>query len=94
MIVTEARFVVRLISADALAQYMKHRDHTVRSLALAVGGDHLRSTIGHLRSGRRRTCQPELARRIERALDAPRGSLFVPSVSRVAREVGPAAKAS
>ena len=94
MIVTEAKFVVRLISPDALAQYMKHRDHTVRSLALACGGEHLRSTIGHLRSGRRRACQPDLARRIERALDAPRGSLFVPSVSRVSREVAPIARAS
>lgn len=87
MIRIEGRFEVKLISADALAQYMKSRDFTVRSLADAVGGPKLRSTIGHLRSGERSTCDPDLARRIERVLNAPRGSLFMPSVSRVSREV-------
>lgn len=85
MIRIEGRFEVKLISSQALAQYMKHRGFTVRSLAELVGAN--RSTIGHLRSGKRSTCDPAIARRIERFLDAPAGSLFVPSVSRVAREV-------
>ena len=89
MIRIEGRFEVRVISHLAFAQYMKHRGYTVRTLADAVGGPQLRSTIGHLRSGKRSTCDPDLARRIERALDAPRDSLFVPLVSRVAREVPP-----
>lgn len=88
MIQIEGRFEVRLISHLALAQYMKFRDETVRSLADQCGGPKLRSTIGHLRSGRRRTCSPELAKRVEKVLQAPPGSLFVPHVSRVAREVG------
>lgn len=85
----EGRFEVRLISNQALAQYMKFRGYTVRSLADALGNPSLRPTIGHLRSGKRKTCDPSLAKRIERVLDAPTGSLFVPAVSRVAREVGP-----
>lgn len=87
MIRIEGRFEVRVISHQAFAQYMKHRGYTVRTMADALGGPHLRSTIGHLRSGKRSTCDPELARRIEKVLDAPRDSLFVPLVSRVAREV-------
>lgn len=86
MIQIEGRFEVKLISPDALAQYMRYRNHTVRSLAEVTGGH--RSTIGHLRSGKRTTCSPDLAKRIERALDAPHGSLFVPRISRVARETG------
>jgi hypothetical protein len=77
------RFWVKLISAQAFAQYMQHRDFTVRSLAHRVGCSP--ALVGHLRSGQRNTCKPETARAIERALDAPAGSLFVPQVSRVAR---------
>lgn len=80
----EGRFEVRLISSDALAQYMRFRGFTVRSLAQRVGCS--RSTIGHLRTGERRVCKPDLARAIERALDAPAGSLFVPRLLRVARK--------
>jgi hypothetical protein len=94
MIRIEGRFEVRVISSQAFAQYMKHRGFSVRSLADALGGPHLRSTIGHLRSGKRPTCDPDLARRIEKILDAPKDSLFVPIVSRVAREVAPLGKAS
>lgn len=85
MIRIEARFEVKLISSGALAQYMKHRGFTVRTLAERVGCSH--SVVGHLRSGKRRTCHPDTAKAIERALDAPAGSLFVPGVSHVAREV-------
>lgn len=92
MIRIEGRFEVRVISHLAFAQYMKHRGFTVRSLAAALGGDQYRSTIGHLRSGKRSTCDPDLARRIEKVLDAPRDSLFVPLVSRVSREVAPLPK--
>lgn len=80
----EVRFDVELISAAALAQYMTHRGETVRSLATKVGCKP--ATIGHLRSGHRRTTRPEWARAIERCLDAPRGSLFVAKVSTVSRD--------
>lgn len=94
MIRIEGRFELKLISADALASYMKTRGFTVRSLADACGGPRNRSTIGHLRSGKRDQCDPELAHKIEKVLNAPRNSLFLPSVSRVAREVAPVRKVS
>lgn len=87
MIRIEGRFGVKLISAAALAQYMRYRGFTVRTLAERVGCSH--SVVGHLRSGKRKTCHHETATAIEDALDAPRGSLFIANVSHVAREVAP-----
>lgn len=92
MVIIEGRFDVRLISSTALAQYMTFRGHSVRSLAIAAKCN--RSTVGHLRSGKRKTCSPKAARRIEEALQAPPGSLFVAEVSRVSREVAPVRRAS
>ena len=68
---------MRLISADALGSYMEFRGFTNRSLAVACGSERYRSTIGHLRSGKRTTCGPEIARKIEKALQAPPNSLFL-----------------
>jgi transcriptional regulator with XRE-family HTH domain len=79
----DGRFWVKLISSQALAQYMKYRDVTVRELAAKVGC--APAVIGHLRSGRRNACKPETAKLIEKYLDAPKGSLFVPQVSPVFR---------
>jgi DNA-binding Xre family transcriptional regulator len=78
---------VKLISSPALAQYMAHRGFTVRSLADRVGCSP--ALIGHLRSGKRDTCKPDTAKAIERCLDAPAGSLFVPRVSRVSQDSVP-----
>jgi transcriptional regulator with XRE-family HTH domain len=75
------RFEVRLISHEALAQYMSFRGFTVRSLARRIGTSP--ALVGHLRSGKRNTCSIEVAKAIESTLDAPRGSLFVPRVSHV-----------
>lgn len=75
-------FELKLISARALAQYMKYRGFTVRTLADRVGCSP--ATIGHLRSGARDHCRDAWAKKIEEVLDAPRGSLFIPKVSRVA----------
>ena len=86
MLIIEGRFDVRLISAQAFADYLEFRGLTVRSLADKVGCS--RSVIGHLRSGERDTCKPSSAKAIEKALNAPPGSLFVGKVSRVARETG------
>lgn len=90
MIRIEGRFEVRLISTDALRQYMRFRGFTIRSLAERAGVSH--STIGHLvntKSGRK-TCRAETARTIAKALDCPVESLFIAKVSRVAREVAAA----
>lgn len=89
----EWRFDVQLISNVALAQYMDHRDETVRGLAKKVeritGEKCSFQVIGHLRSGERNTCRSATAKAIEKALGAPPGSLFVPRVSRVSRDVAP-----
>lgn len=84
MISTESRLDVRLISSAVLAQYMEFRDLTVRELARRVPCSP--ALVGHLRSGKRSTCKPETARKIEKALNAPPGSLFVAKVSTVQRE--------
>jgi len=73
------RLWVRLISRQALDQYMRFRGVTNRSLAERA--DLGRGIVGHLRSGKRVTCSPETATAIESALNAPPGSLFVPELS-------------
>ena len=75
------RLYVRLISAEALHQYMVFRNETNRSLASKTDDGVGREIIGHLRSGKRKTCSPHTARSIEKALNAPPGSLFVPEVA-------------
>lgn len=82
------RFWVQLIDRQTLVRYMEYRGESCTTLAAKV--DVHRSLIGHLRSGHRRTCQPATARAIEKALNAPPGSLFVerhimPKVSTVSR---------
>lgn len=74
---------MRLISAQALRQYMKFRGFSVRSLAAKVGVSH--GTIGWLTSGKRSTTKPDTAVRIAKALDCPVESLFVPIVVRGSR---------
>ena len=75
---------VRLISHEALASYMTYRGYSVRELAMRTGIH--RATIGHLRSGGRKTCSPENARSIAKALDVPVDMLFcVHRALRIAR---------
>lgn len=77
----DGRVWVRLISRQALNQYMAFRNETNRSLSARTGAAHVgHGIIGHLRSGKRSTCSPRTARAIEEALNAPPGSLFVLSV--------------
>ncbi len=68
---------MRLISRDALNAYVTARQLSTRRLALACGSEKHRSTIAHLRSGLRTTCGSGIAGKIERALGAPAGSLFL-----------------
>lgn len=68
---------MRLISRDALIAYMDARGLSNRTLAEKMGSDSYRSTISHLRSGQRSTCGPKIAGKIEKALGAPTGSLFL-----------------
>ena len=84
MVVDELRTDVRLISREALRAYMEFRGETIRSLALKVGTSH--GTIGHLRSGKQKFVRPVWAREIEKALNAPPGSLFKVETTTVKRE--------
>lgn len=81
----ERRFEVRLISAEQLKFWMAYRELSVRELAFKVGCSH--STIGHLRPGARKTCRPELANKIAKALGRPKEALFVSTSSIVSRDV-------
>lgn len=85
MLITERKFEVLLMSHEALKGYMGFRGYSVRSLAAKVGVSH--ASIGHLTSGSRKTCNPEVARKIAKALDCPVEALFVPRISTVHREV-------
>lgn len=70
------RLEVRLRSAQALRDAMQFSRMNVRELSLACGSVRHRSTIGHLHSGRRVSCSPALAARIEFVLRLPAHSLF------------------
>lgn len=71
----EGRLWVRLISRQAFRQYMQFRGETNRSLAVKAGISS--AMVGHLRGGHRSTCSPETATALEKALNAPPGSLFL-----------------
>lgn len=86
----DGRVIVRVRSTQAFRQYMDFAGHTNASLAekaterlrrqkstATVG----RAIVGHLRSGKRMTCNPQTARAIEDALGCPPGLLFVPKVA-------------
>lgn len=68
----------RLRSQRDLRQAMMFNRLNVRELSELCGSLRHRSTIGHLHSGTRATCDVFLARRIEDTLRMPPGSLFMP----------------
>lgn len=74
---------MRLISREALRSYMEFRDETNVSLGKKAGVS--KAIVGHLRGGQRETCSPRTARAIEKALNAPPGSLFVAEMPHATR---------
>ena len=85
------RFAVRLqVPAKVLSGYVKHRGHSVRTLAAAVADKTHKpchhASVGHLMSGKRKSIGDDKARAIEKILDVPPGTFFAPSMSRVARD--------
>lgn len=76
---------MKLISQEAFRNYVAHRGLTLQELGDKAGVS--RQLVGHLHSGKRRSCRPENARKIERALDAPENSLFLETVSTVTRDI-------
>lgn len=67
----------KLRSRRDLQQAMYFNRLNVRELSQLCGSLRHRSTIGHLHSGARDTCDVFLARRIEETLRMHPGSLFV-----------------
>lgn len=88
MVTQEPKVEIRLRAP--LAAFMDGRDMSVRDLQYKVN-DRKHSwshgTIGHLRKHADRSVNPELAKRIQKALDVPYSVLFVERLSTVQREV-------
>lgn len=80
---TDRGLWVRLISREAFRQYMQFRGETNVSLGRKAGVS--KAIVGHLRSGQRVTCTGRTANAIERALNAPPGSLFLAEVANATR---------
>lgn len=70
---------MKLISRDAFRQYIEFRGETNASLAEKAKVS--KAIVGHLRGGQRSSCNAKTAGRLERALNAPPGSLFVAEVT-------------
>lgn len=70
---------MKLISRDAFRQYMEFRGETNASLAKKA--EVSKAIVGHLRGGQRSSCSGKTASRLERALNAPPGSLFLAEVT-------------
>lgn len=75
------RFEVRVVDRRVLEHYIEWRGLSYAQLAEKVGCS--KATIGHLVSGHVKSTKKQWAIAIERALDAPPGSLFVAKVSHV-----------
>lgn len=78
------RFEVRVVDRRILEDYIKFREMSYAKLAAKAGCS--KATIGHLVSGHVQSTKKEWALAIERALDAPPGSLFAARVSRVSSD--------
>jgi hypothetical protein len=95
VITTTERIDVRLKDAALLQGFMALHRYSVRNLADAVEREIRKkdktatcspATIGHLRSGARKTVKPAVAKAICDILQAPEASLFSIKVSSVQRE--------
>ena len=72
---------MRVVSHQALDQYMRARRITNHQLANLIGDPAKRATISHVRSGARRTLRDDIATAIEAALNAPAGFFFMPDTA-------------
>lgn len=85
------RFEVKVKDRRILADYLAFRRLSYAQLATRVHEitktpGPSKATIGHLVTGQTSSTRKEWAVAIERALDAPAGSLFVATVSRVSKD--------
>lgn len=85
---------IRLTNAELFAQLLEHNGYSVRSFTDAVENKLIRkrskatiskSTIGHLRSGARKTCNKDVAAAAAELLGLPVTALFQSSITTVTR---------
>jgi plasmid maintenance system antidote protein VapI len=70
---------MKLRDNELLGQYLEHKDMTQARLARYV--ECSRQFISQLVNGHKNTCTPDVAKRIEEALDLIPGTLFDPKES-------------
>lgn len=70
---------MEITSTIAFVKLMEHHNYSVQALADKIGVS--KATVAHLRSGARTTTSPDTAKKIEKALGLPIGSLFLPKLS-------------
>lgn len=70
---------MKLRSADILKAYLEDKEFSLARLARYAGCS--KSMIGHLVSGYKTSCTPDLADAIAEALDVPTIALFEPKTS-------------
>lgn len=85
------RFEVQVKDKRVLADYLQFRQLSYAQLAkkvreIAGTAGPSKATIGHLVTGQTTSTKKEWAIAIEKALDAPAGSLFLARVSRVSED--------
>lgn len=85
MVIYETRIDVRVKDHELLAALMESNGYSVRELAERVKAS--RSTVGHLRSGKREYVNRDTALRIAKALRVKPQVLFEARTSTVYREV-------
>jgi transcriptional regulator with XRE-family HTH domain len=69
------------IQHQQLLQHFAYEDISERALARAAGVSH--TTIRNYLNGDSKTCNAATAKKIEKALAVPKGSIFVPELSTV-----------
>ena len=91
---TASKLDIRLTNAELFAQLLQHNGYSVRSFTDAVENKLIRkrskatvsrSTIGHLRTGERKSCNRDVAAAAAELLGLPVTALFQSTVQTVTR---------
>jgi hypothetical protein len=94
--VATQKLEIKLTNSELFAQLLEHNGYSVRSFADAIENKLIRkrskatiskSTIGHLRSGARRSCNKDVAAAAAELLGLPVKALFESSIEHVTRTV-------
>lgn len=91
---TTAKLSIKLTNSELFAQLLEHNGYSVRTFTDAIENKLIRkrskatiskSTIGHLRSGVRKSCNKDVAAAAAELLGLPVTALFQPSIEPVTR---------